>query len=61
MRQYLSDEYEKITQSKKHVSWTVNNKTKFEHAKELFNTLTAEGFRDVGHFMSLKNHVFMSW
>ena len=28
--------------------------------KNFFNTLTAEGFREVGHFMSLKNHVFMS-
>ena len=28
--------------------------------KNFFNTLTAEGFREAGHFMSLKNHVFMS-
>ena len=28
--------------------------------KNFFNTLAAGGFREVGHFMSLKNHVFMS-
>ena len=28
--------------------------------KNFFNAFTAEAFREVGHFMSLKNHAFMS-